>query len=124
MDIREFDDRGNNPEPRPEIREKFSEKSNRFASSGKDATVNEISNIGTAFRAAAGKLHEQNDFLADWVDTAADKLDSVSNYLKDHEPEDILHDVQDFSKRNPYVTVGVMFAAGLALSRVLKSGQD
>ncbi|NLP02744.1 MAG: hypothetical protein GX089_09640 [Fibrobacter sp.] len=123
MDIRDFEDKRSSQEPGSDINRNIREKGNRLASSGKDAAVQELSRIGTAIHKAAEKLYEQDDYFAGWADKAAERLDSLTNYLKEKKSDDIMHDLQDFSRRNPYVTVGVMFAAGLALSRVLKSGQ-
>ena len=126
MDIREFDDRRTIPEPEqsPESQksETLREQGNRFASSGKDTAVKELSRMGTAFHAAADRLHEQNDYFAGWADTAAERIDNASGYFSEKNPQEIVGDIQDFSRRNPYVTIGGMFIAGLALSRLLKSG--
>ena len=106
------------------FKETLSDRGNRFARSGRDVAAQEFGNIGNALHAAADRLSEQNDVLASWVGKAADSLDSAKNFLNEREPQDLMHDIQDFSKRNPYLTVGGMFAAGLALSRFFKAGSD
>ena len=70
MDIRDFEDKRSSQEPGSDINRNLREKGNRLASSGKDAAVQELSRIGTAIHKAAEKLHEQDDYFADWADKA------------------------------------------------------
>ncbi|NLW31074.1 MAG: hypothetical protein GXY77_06430 [Fibrobacter sp.] len=122
MDRSEFEFRKTESESKSDMSESLREQGNRLANSGKTATVEELSKLGNAFHAAADKLHEQNDKFAQWADMAAGRVDAMKDYFNEKDPKGIMDDVQDFSKRNPYLTVGSMFVAGAALSRFLKSG--
>lgn len=52
----------------------------------------------------------------------ADKIESVSGYFERKDATALIRDVKGFAKRNPTVFVGAAFAAGFALSRVIRSG--
>lgn len=120
MDRNEFEFRKN--ESKSKMNETIKEQGNRWVNTGKTATAEELSRLGDALHTAANRLHDQNDKFAEWADLAAERVDSVKNYFNEREPQEIMDDVHDFSKRNPYLTVGSMFIAGAALSRFLKSG--
>ncbi len=103
------------------MRDELQNKTQRVTRSGMDSTASELGRIGSALHSAAEKLHENNDYFAGFFDTLADKLDNVSDYIKERESKDIINTVQDFATRNPYLTIGGMFVAGVAMSRLLKA---
>ncbi len=105
-----------------DFREDLRLSADNLTRSGRDRTAQEFTRLSSALHEAANKLHENNDYFADFVDTIADKVDSASNYIKNKEPGDLINSVQDFTRKNPYFTIGGMFVAGLAASRFLKSG--
>ncbi|KMQ49430.1 hypothetical protein CHISP_3652 [Chitinispirillum alkaliphilum] len=105
-----------------EVQNEFREKGMEMARSKKGAVVGEMENICNALHAASEQLHDKNDYFAKWVDMAAEKVDSACEFVKKEEPEDVVSAVKDLSHKNPYLAIGGMFFAGLALSRFLKAG--
>lgn len=103
------------------LRDDLRNRTDKLTSSGIASTATEFSRFGSAFHAAADKLHENNDYFAGFLDNLGDKLDNVSNYINERESKDIIHNMQDFAKKNPYLTIGGMFVAGMAVSRLLKA---
>ncbi|MFP4165070.1 MAG: hypothetical protein ACLFQB_14235 [Chitinispirillaceae bacterium] len=107
-----------------DIREKAEAKTEDIAHTSKDVAVKEMDNLGNALHSASDKLHEENDFLADFADVAVGKFDQFGEYVKNHSSKEMMADLNDFSKKNPYVAVGGLFLAGLALSRYIKAGNE
>lgn len=84
----------------------------------------EISNLGAAIRRAADKLHDQkSERLASYVDTAADSLDGVAQYVQEHDLNDLVREMEQFARRRPALIVGGVFLAGLAVGRFVKAAQ-
>lgn len=103
------------------LRDDLRNRTEKLTSSGISSTATEFSRFGSAFHAAADKLQENNDYFAGFIDNLADKLDNVSSYIKEHESKDLLHNLQDFAQKNPYLTIGGMFLGGMAVSRLFKA---
>ncbi|MDG5815977.1 hypothetical protein QA601_12870 [Chitinispirillales bacterium ANBcel5] len=100
---------------------RFKEKSEELAESGKSVFDTELNNLSEALHSAADKLHQKEDFMAQFGDKAVEKFDSLAGYIKEHNASELVKDVNEVSKRSPYIAIGGMFVAGLALSRFLKS---
>jgi hypothetical protein len=98
------------------------EQGERLSRFGRDTTINEFDRISSALHTAADRLHGDKAYFAGFFDTLADSADRASHFLKEHEPGEIMDNVKDFSRHNPYLAAGGMFVAGLALSRFFKAG--
>jgi ElaB/YqjD/DUF883 family membrane-anchored ribosome-binding protein len=77
-------------------------------------------------RTVAEQLREQGkDKPAQMAEQAADRVESVGNYLRDSDADRILGDVEDFARQRPWAVVAGGIALGFAASRFLKaSSQD
>ncbi|MEO8072385.1 MAG: hypothetical protein ABI891_08605 [Acidobacteriota bacterium] len=58
---------------------------------------------------------------ANYTDTAADKVEEVSDYLGNKDLGEMLGDLEKFAHRNPALFLGGAFALGIAAARFLKS---
>jgi hypothetical protein len=77
-------------------------------------------------RTVADELRKQGkDAPARAVEQAADRAERLGGYLKESDGDRILHDVEDFARRNPWAVAAGGLALGFAASRMLKasSGQ-
>jgi hypothetical protein len=84
----------------------------------------ELSHLGAAVRRAADKLHDQKSGgLAEYVDTAAEKIDSAATFLEERDLAELAQQVGQVARRNPAVVMGGLFLAGLAVGRFIKAGQ-
>lgn len=90
-----------------------------------DQATNTVGSVASALRQSSRELHAENQgFIAQYVDEAADQLDRVATYLHNSDPSDfnnIIGDVEDFARREPALFLGGAMVAGLFLSRFLKS---
>lgn len=75
-----------------------------------------------AVKAASDSLEgEDHNPLVGPANRASRQLERTSEYLRNCEPMDILHDFGDFAKRRPELVFGGMFLAGMAAVRFLKA---
>jgi ElaB/YqjD/DUF883 family membrane-anchored ribosome-binding protein len=80
-----------------------------------------LDQVARAVRDAGSGLREQQPTIADFVDTAATKVEDAAQYLRAHHATDLLDEATSFARRQPVVVVGGAMLAGLALGRLMKS---
>jgi ElaB/YqjD/DUF883 family membrane-anchored ribosome-binding protein len=73
-------------------------------------------------RSFAQQLREQGkDKPAQYAEQAANRAERLGSYLDESDGERILHDVEDFGRRNPWAVVAGGVALGFMASRLLKA---
>lgn len=76
-------------------------------------------------RSVADELRKQGkDGPAKLADQAADRAERVGSYLTEADGDRILHDVEDFGRRNPWAAALGGLAIGFAASRLLKASSS
>lgn len=94
----------------------------RLVSERKDQTAERLGGLAGALRDTAHKLQEQDgEGFGQYADRAAEQVERLSNYLKDHDLQGFVRDTETFARRRPDLFLGGTFLAGLALARFLKS---
>jgi ElaB/YqjD/DUF883 family membrane-anchored ribosome-binding protein len=82
------------------------------------------SNAGDA-RSVAEELRSQGkDTPARYVDQAADRAERLGGYLQNSDGDQILRDVEDFGRRNPWAVAAGGLLLGFAASRLLKASSS
>jgi hypothetical protein len=82
------------------------------------------SNAGDA-RSVADELRKQGkDTPARYVEQAADRAERLGGYLENSDGDRILHDVEDFARRNPWAMAAGGLLLGFAASRMLKASSS
>jgi hypothetical protein len=80
----------------------------------------QMTSIAQAMRRSAEELRNQgNETPARLVDQASRKVEMVGVYLTSSDSDTILHDVEDFARRQPAVIAGGAAIVGFALARFL-----
>jgi hypothetical protein len=82
---------------------------------------------GTAsdVRSIAAELRSQGkDAPANLAEQVASQADRVGDYLKDASGDRILHDVEDFARRQPMLVAAGALALGFAASRFMKASSS
>lgn len=88
----------------------------------RDRAAEEVSHFSGAMREAGRKLHEEKDeTIACYLDSAAGQVDRLNSYIKNCEPRQLLDDIDDVAHKNPVLFAGGLFAAGIAIGRMLKA---
>jgi hypothetical protein len=73
-------------------------------------------------RSVSDQLRQQGkDQPAKIAEQVADRLEQTGRWLKESDPDQILGDVEDMARKNPWAVMAGGFALGFAASRVLKA---
>ena len=101
------------------------EQSRGFMNEQKRRVGAEIQTYSAAAREAAERLeHESDTNLAQYVSTAADRLDRLGSRIQERDVGQLVDDVEEIARRRPEVFFGGMFVAGLAVARFLKASKQ
>lgn len=80
-----------------------------------------IADIAQALHSAADQMAEDVPFAADYVHSAASKLEETSRTLRERSVEDLARMAVDFAEERPMLYVGGAVAAGFLVARLLRS---
>lgn len=80
--------------------------------------------LATALHAAGDSLRQQDQQrLGRMGDDVANQVDRMASYLRDNDMRGMLHDLEEFSRRNPAAFLGITFVGGLLAGRFLRSSR-
>jgi uncharacterized protein YjbJ (UPF0337 family) len=84
-----------------------------------------VSSAAQDARSVSEELRRQGkDQPARLADQAADRAERLGSYLKESDADRILHDVEDFGRKQPWALVAGGIAAGFVASRFLKASSQ
>jgi len=84
-----------------------------------------VSSMAQDARSVADELRNQGkDQPAKLAEQAAQRAESLGDYLKNADGDAILRDVEDFGRRQPWVVIAGGIALGFAASRFLKASSS
>ncbi|MDO8188517.1 hypothetical protein Q5424_18925 [Conexibacter sp. JD483] len=82
----------------------------------------QVSSSAHALRSTAERLRDEGqDGPAKAAEQLAGHAEKVGSYLSESDADRILHDVEEFARRQPLAVVGIGLFAGFAASRFLKA---
>lgn len=82
----------------------------------------QVRSTAQALRSTGRRLREDGqDGPARAAERAADQAERVGSWLERSDADRILHDVEDFGRRQPLAVAAIGLAAGIAASRFLKA---
>ena len=93
------------------------------ASSVMTKTGETLDQVARVIRDAGQGLREERPEIAGFADTAAERVQEASAYLREHDPREVIDATQDYARRQPIVVVAGALALGLLAGRFLRSGQ-
>ena len=94
-------------------------------SNQKSRATDGLGSVAHAVRQTTQPLRDnQQDFIAQYVEKAADQIERLSDQLRDKEVSELVSDAQRFARRQPAVFIGAAFAAGVLAARFLKSSNQ
>jgi ElaB/YqjD/DUF883 family membrane-anchored ribosome-binding protein len=111
-------------ESKPRFDEELRNQGDLFVNKGKEFASRELDKWGAAVHDASQKLHENNDYLAQFADNLADRLNSASSYIKEENADDLIRSADEFAHRHPALTIGGLLATGFVATRFLKIGSQ
>jgi hypothetical protein len=105
--------------------DKIKEQSRGFLNEQKARVGAEIHTYSAAAHRAAEQLKGESDTtLAQYVSSAADRLDRLGSRIQERDLGELVDDVEDIARRRPEVFFGGLFVAGLAVARFLKASKQ
>jgi ElaB/YqjD/DUF883 family membrane-anchored ribosome-binding protein len=85
----------------------------------------QVQSIGKVLHSGAKQLRsEEQDMSAKFVEEVARRTDDLGRYLQSARSDRMLHDVEEFARRRPWVTAGMGALAGFLASRFVKASAD
>lgn len=105
-----------------EVAQRARDQAKSAVSQQKERAATELHSIAQAFRQTGSRLRQENkETVAHYSERMADQVDSLSNYMSRHDVDQFVRDAENAIRRQPELVLGGAFAAGLLLSRFLKS---
>jgi hypothetical protein len=88
----------------------------------KDNAATGLDEVAQALMESSSRLQEHGQAaVAQLGDKAAGKIADFSSYLRDHDINDVVREVETFARRQPALFVGSAVMLGLVAARFLKS---
>ena len=82
-----------------------------------------LGTIAGALRQSGRQLHDRQDGTGDLVAGAADRVQRLSDHLRDSEVEELVDDLERAARRQPALFLGGAFLVGMLGARFLKSSR-
>lgn len=91
-------------------------------STHKAQAADELHSVAEALRQTSSQLRQQDQSMfAEYGNRMANQVEHLSTYLEDHDVDDLVHEAEDFARRQPELFLGGAFTLGLIAARFLKS---
>lgn len=91
------------------------------ASQQKERAAESLHTVAQAFRDTGGHLQQQEPLIGNCMRSASDVAESLSGYLREHEVDDMVRDVENFARRQPALVLGGALVLGFLAARFVKS---
>lgn len=95
------------------------EEAQRIAQQKKENAANRVGGYSSALHESARALEEQDPNIAWFAHQAADRLQTVADYVRNRDFAALRQDAESLARRHPAAFFGGMFVAGLVLGSVL-----
>ena len=100
------------------------EEAERLFDAQRDRAASKVERVGKMVHQASHALHAvRMDGVADYIDSAAEQVEGLSDYIKDRNLNDILQDAGEIVSRNKGLAIGGLFLTGFAVARFLKASE-
>ena len=85
----------------------------------------QVNTVAQDVRSVAEELRTQGkDKPAEYAEKAAERVQSAGQWLEQKNGDELLHDVENFARRNPWAVAAGGLVLGLAASRLLKASSS
>jgi hypothetical protein len=85
----------------------------------------EVTSVAEGLRAVGDQLREKdNSRGAQLAVQAAEKAEGVGGYLRESDADRLLHDAEDFGRRQPWLVLGGGVILGIAAARFIKASSQ
>ena len=101
--------------------DKVGEQAKQTASTQKDRIADGLDATANAIRQTGQSVKQEQPMVADYAEKAALRVDRVSGYLRQHDVDEVITDVQDYARRNKGIFVAGTLLLGFMTARLVKS---
>ncbi len=99
----------------------YRDRAAEVASERKSEVADRLGRYGTAFHQSAQSFEAEDQNIAYFAHRAADKIESVAEYVRSRDFASLKNDAQDLARRHPAAFFGGLFVAGLLIGNLLKA---
>jgi hypothetical protein len=96
----------------------------RQASLGMDKAGDTLEQVARAVRDSGSQIRDQQPQIADAAEFAAQRVEGVATYLRDHDAREIVAEAERIARRQPALVIGGGLVLGLLAGRLLRSGAE
>lgn len=82
-----------------------------------------LAGFAGALHRSAGDLGSENEILGRYTNMAAERLERISQTLRDRDVDELIVEAEDLARRQPALFIGTAMAAGFLMARFLKSSR-
>jgi hypothetical protein len=87
---------------------------------GREQTAEGLTKLADSMRRVSGELSDQQPMVQNVTQAIAEQTERAASYLRDTDARQIMRNVEDIARRQPFVFLGGAFLLGLVGARVLK----
>lgn len=87
----------------------------------KRQAADRLGRVSTAIHDSANTVEDDDPNIAYYTHRIADRLDSVAEYVRNHDLNGLMEDASGIARRHPTAFLGGMFVAGLLLGNMVKA---
>jgi len=113
---------GQTREKSSEMLEQAREEVTGRLSGQKEMAADRLDDVAHAVRQTGSQLRSQEQTgVAQYADKAAEQIEHLSGFLREHDVEDLMHEAEGFGRRQPLVFLGGAFFLGFLGARFIRS---
>jgi hypothetical protein len=101
--------------------QEFRQTIDSLAARGADQACTQVGAAASALRHAADDLEDSQPGVARLTHNVAGRLERVTDYLHERRPIEIVHDIENFARREPLLFLGGAVLVGALIGRVIKA---
>jgi ElaB/YqjD/DUF883 family membrane-anchored ribosome-binding protein len=91
------------------------------ATTQKERAAETLGALAQTLRESGSSMREQQPQIASIADQAAQRVEGISTYVRDHDVSELVGEAERFARREPLIFVGGAFALGFLASRFIKA---
>jgi hypothetical protein len=104
------------------VADKAKNQAHSQAATQKERATENLTDMAHALRQTSDNLRKQDqDTFGRYANQAADQVERFAGHLRERSPEELLHEAQEYARREPALFLGGAFALGVLGARFLKS---
>jgi gas vesicle protein len=101
--------------------EKVGEQAKQTAATQKDRIADGLDATANAIRQTGQSVKQEQPMVADYAEKAALRVDRVSGYLRQHDVDEVITDVQGYARANKGMFIAGTLLLGFMTARLIKT---